>query len=335
MTSAEYSYIQEACNLRKLWAIHVPPLLIPYISYIVRQHLFALDPSREAHALKGLTHGSRNGFEAYALAKLLNCSVTGTDISETAEFFPSLKKHDFHYPLRDGDNKNMKFDFIYTNSYDHAHSPIACLKAMHENLNETGIIIIDMHESSSSTESTTTDPHVFTIETVRNYIDKLNTEDDCQLFLTAIHSINTVSSRPLHGRNKAEINKLIGMGIEIESIDKDLLRFKENSNFLVISKKTPRNNRAINEFVEFSLKSPSFMEDICKRNYTIDSLANDLLQCCFSSISIAQSVQSLFLEQAPFNWKQSFDSDDSFYKKYADHCALKKGSLIKELKLFT
>ena len=206
---------------------------------------------------------------------------------------------------------------------------------MHENLNETGIIIIDMHESSSSTESTTTDPHVFTIETVRNYIDKLNTEDDCQLFLTAIHSINTVSSRPLHGRNKAEINKLIGMGIEIESIDKDLLRFKENSNFLVISKKTPRNNRAINEFVEFSLKSPSFMEDICKRNYTIDSLANDLLQCCFSSISIAQSVQSLFLEQAPFNWKQSFDSDDSFYKKYADHCALKKGSLIKELKLFT
>ena len=86
MESIEYSYIQEACNLRKLWAIHVSPLLIPYISYIVKQYLFALDPSRDSDSVRGLTHGSRNGFEGYALAKLLNCAVTGTDISETANF---------------------------------------------------------------------------------------------------------------------------------------------------------------------------------------------------------------------------------------------------------
>ena len=264
----------------------------------------------------------------------MNCAVTATDISETANFFPSMRKHDFHFPLKDSENNIQEFDFIYTNSYDHAHSPIQCLHAMYETLKETGIIFIDMHESSSSIESTTTDPHVFTIDSVKDYIENFNSESHGQLFLTAVHSTDTVSSKPLLGRSRGESSKLIGMGIEVESVDQISLKFKEETIFLVITKKSPKKIKSLNKFVYFTIHDSSFIDNNLNEDHTAAKLADDLLQCCFSSISIAKNVQTLFMEQVPFNWSQGFKSDEDFYKKYAEHCINLGGSIIKDLKLF-
>ena len=245
-----------------------------------------------------------------------------------------MQKHDFHIPLKDSNQKNIKFDFIYTNSYDHAHSPVSCLGAMYDNLKKTGIIIIDMHESSSSLEATKLDPHVFTVESVLDYINSFNNEGRGELFMINVHSINSVSKQLLCGKSQAEINKLIGMGIAPKVVNHDALEFSEESVYLIISKKTPQSGSSLNHFVDFSLNSLSFMESICNADYTEDMLSDDLLRCCFGSISIAEKVQQLFLAQSPFNWNQGFASDEEFYEKYSEHCIKNQHSVIKNLRIF-
>jgi hypothetical protein len=74
----------------------------------------AIEPRR------GCCHGARNGWEVTVLTNLLpGCNIIGTDIAPTAWKF-GLEQMDFHEPPQ---NWTGRFDFIYSNSLDHSHSP--------------------------------------------------------------------------------------------------------------------------------------------------------------------------------------------------------------------
>lgn len=87
----------------------------------------------------GICHGSRNGYEVCKLKELLNCEVIGTDIANSAKKF-GLLQHDFHEIK---DEWIGKFDFIYTNSLDHAYDPETAIKNWSKCLSEKGLIYIE------------------------------------------------------------------------------------------------------------------------------------------------------------------------------------------------
>jgi SAM-dependent methyltransferase len=72
-------------------------------------------------ASDGICHGARNGFEVECLRQRMpGCKVTGTDIAPTATQFKNMLVWDFHNP---NPAWTGKFDFVYSNSLDHAYDP--------------------------------------------------------------------------------------------------------------------------------------------------------------------------------------------------------------------
>lgn len=87
----------------------------------------------------GLCHGSRNGTEVRWFAEKLGVEITGTDISDTASQF-GLVQWDFHKINPDWVGK---FDFIYTNSHDHAHDPKTAFTTWVDQLAPGGKLLIE------------------------------------------------------------------------------------------------------------------------------------------------------------------------------------------------
>ena len=106
-----YLAAQIATNARKLYGV-----------FACRAELEAIadDLLERGGAIRGCCHGARNGWEVTVLTNLLpGCNVVGTDIAPTAWKF-GLEKMDFHEPP---DKWTGRFDFVYSNSLDHSHSP--------------------------------------------------------------------------------------------------------------------------------------------------------------------------------------------------------------------
>lgn len=93
-----------------------------------------------SNGVRGLCHGTRNGFEQAYLAEQLGCDVVGTDISETAVQFPRSVQWDFHdvNPEWEG-----VIDFIYTNSLDQSWQPRIALTTWLGQLRTGGILFIE------------------------------------------------------------------------------------------------------------------------------------------------------------------------------------------------
>lgn len=91
--------------------------------------------------IKGICHGVRTGFEVNWFNNALESnSVIGTDIDPTAAQAKAVIKWDFQ-----AENKEWKgkFDFIYSNSHDHASDPEKTLRVWSEQLNENGLIFLE------------------------------------------------------------------------------------------------------------------------------------------------------------------------------------------------
>ena len=92
--------------------------------------------TRFVHGL-GICHGARNGFEVREFRKYGN-RVIGTDISDTAKDY-GLIQWDFHH------QKKIwlgRFDFVYTNSLDHSHTPRWAVRRFMEQLKPGGKCVI-------------------------------------------------------------------------------------------------------------------------------------------------------------------------------------------------
>ena len=84
----------------------------------------------------GLCHGVRTGYEVEELRRLLGIEVIGTEIATDRGH---VIKWDFH-ETKDGWIDSV--DFIYSNAFDHSHSPEACLDSWMSCIKQEGVCYI-------------------------------------------------------------------------------------------------------------------------------------------------------------------------------------------------
>ena len=90
----------------------------------------------------GLCHGTRRGAEQGWFTKHLtgHPAVIGTEISDTATDFPATIQWDFHDTK---DEWTGAADFVYSNSWDHAHDPYKAFGAWVSSLKPGGFMSLD------------------------------------------------------------------------------------------------------------------------------------------------------------------------------------------------
>jgi len=106
--------------------------------------------------IKGICHGSRNGFEQnFFNQKKDKFYVIGTDISDTAKNYKNSITHDFHEEKKEWLNN---FDFVYSNSLDQSFDPRKALVAWLNQLKKDGFIIIEHTDQHGVIASGKMDP---------------------------------------------------------------------------------------------------------------------------------------------------------------------------------
>lgn len=132
----KYVQIQTRTNKKKLSRVFASPLNISVICDEIMAR------TGKERPVTGLCHGTRNGLEQRMFIDALPAAsqILGTEISDTATSFPFTVQWDFH-------NRNEdwvgKFDFVYTNSHDHAYDLRAALNVWLECLNPEGVLVIE------------------------------------------------------------------------------------------------------------------------------------------------------------------------------------------------
>ncbi|MEI2387339.1 hypothetical protein [Breoghania sp. JC706] len=119
---------------------------------LIGEKLAARKPGEK---LKGLCHGSRNGFEQSCFIKAFGFDVIGTDISDTATQFDNSVQWDFH-------DRNEEwvaaFDFVYTNSHDQSWNPRQAFATWLDQLKDDGLLVIEHTNSHGPSEASQMDP---------------------------------------------------------------------------------------------------------------------------------------------------------------------------------
>ena len=147
----EYKAIQTAANRRKIEHVWADEGVLTALCRELRQEFGQTDGR-----LNGICHGTRNGFEQDFLAKQAGFGeVIGTEISDTAERFPNTRRWDFHEVDTDW---VQRFDFVYSNSLDHAWNPKLAVETWLNQLKPDGILALE-HTNGHTPEGTSeTDP---------------------------------------------------------------------------------------------------------------------------------------------------------------------------------
>ena len=133
----EYKKTQIKFNIKKINQIWADKYNLKKISNFLKKNI-------KKKNLKGLCHGSRNGFEQKKFMQFLTKSrVIGTDISPTAKEFENTIQHDFHK------KKWVScFDFIYSNSLDQSYNPKLALNVWLKQIKKNGFIVLEHTEQS-------------------------------------------------------------------------------------------------------------------------------------------------------------------------------------------
>jgi hypothetical protein len=151
----KYRAIQEEGNKRKIANVWADEKTIGFISAYLKE--------KQSDLSRGLCHGVRRGNEQRWFSEQLGIEVLGTDISETATQFPNTVQWDFHEVNPEWVGT---FDFVYTNSHDHAYDPKKALDAWVGQLRPGGAVFLE-HTMGHATDATSeldpfgVDPHVF------------------------------------------------------------------------------------------------------------------------------------------------------------------------------
>ena len=145
----EYRETQIHFNKKKIDKIWADKETLEKVSIFLKKNI-------NSSIIKGICHGSRNGFEQeFFNKKSSRFKVIGTDISETALNFNNSYVWDFHDKKTDWVNN---FDFIYTNSLDQSWKPANALEVWLEQLNEEGILFIEHTEAHGPLGTSEMDP---------------------------------------------------------------------------------------------------------------------------------------------------------------------------------
>lgn len=143
---AEYVAAQVAANRRKLGKVWATEATVAHLAQFLGDRL-APPPQR------GLCHGTRGGPEqAWFRRCLPGAEVWGTEIAPTAAAFPWTMQWDFH-ELRP--EWRGAWDFVYSNSLDHAYDPARALGAWVDALRVGGLCLVEhspAHDAASPSD---------------------------------------------------------------------------------------------------------------------------------------------------------------------------------------
>ena len=146
----EYKKLQIFHNIRKITKVFADETTLKRVGDLV------LKEFKNKDKIKGLCHGSRNGFEQNFLRSLSpKLEVLGTDISDTAKNYENSVVWDFH-DVKDEWVGNI--EFIYTNSLDQSWQPKVALQTWLSQLKPDGILVIEHTRSQSPTNASKIDP---------------------------------------------------------------------------------------------------------------------------------------------------------------------------------
>ena len=146
----EYKKTQIFHNVRKINKVFADKTTLKRVANIV------LNEFKDENHIKGICHGSRNGFEQNFLRELSErIYCIGTDISETAKNYENSVHWDFH-------DVNQSWigsqNFIYTNSLDQSWQPKVALQTWLSQLKPNGMLIIEHTSAHTPTNASKSDP---------------------------------------------------------------------------------------------------------------------------------------------------------------------------------
>ena len=145
----EYKDTQIFFNKQKINKVWADENTLKIVSNFLKENI-------KSEKIKGLCHGSRNGFEQKCfINEIPNAEVIGTDISETANDYDNSIVHDFH------DEKKewlSFFDFVYSNSLDQSYDPKLAISRWLDQLKINRYLIIEHAEQSGVVGSNKMDP---------------------------------------------------------------------------------------------------------------------------------------------------------------------------------
>ena len=145
----EYKETQIYYNKKKIDKVWADEKTLEKISNFLKENI-------SSNLIKGICHGSRNGFEQnFFNEKKDGFEVIGTDISETAKDYKNSIVHDFH------DEKKEwleNFDFVYSNSLDQSFDPQKALNTWLKQIKLGRYVIIEHSDQHGVVSSGKMDP---------------------------------------------------------------------------------------------------------------------------------------------------------------------------------
>ena len=145
----EYRETQIFYNKKKIDKVWADEITLEKISDFLKDKI-------KTNLIKGICHGSRNGFEQnFFNEKKDGFEVIGTDISDTAKNYKNSIVHDFHNEKKEWINN---FDFVYSNSLDQSFDPKKALEVWLNQIKEKGFIIIEHSDQHGVISSGKMDP---------------------------------------------------------------------------------------------------------------------------------------------------------------------------------
>ena len=145
----EYKETQISYNKKKIEHVWADEKTLEKISEFLLENI-------STSSVKGICHGSRNGFEQNFFNKKKDrFHVIGTDISDTAKNYKDSVTHDFHEEKKEWLNN---FDFVYSNSLDQSFDPRKALQTWLNQIKKNGFVIIEHTDQHGVIASGKMDP---------------------------------------------------------------------------------------------------------------------------------------------------------------------------------
>ena len=145
----EYKNTQIFFNKQKIDKVWADENTLKIVSNFLKENI-------KSEKIKGLCHGSRNGFEQKCfINEIPNVEVIGTDISETANDYDNSIVHDFHDDKKDWIEN---FDFVYSNSLDQSYDPEKALNTWINQVKKDRYVIIEHSDQHGVISSGKMDP---------------------------------------------------------------------------------------------------------------------------------------------------------------------------------
>lgn len=150
----DYKKTQIFYNKKKIEKVWADEITLKVLSEYLKNNI-------KSQKIKGMCHGSRNGFEQKCfLSEIPNLEIVGTDISETALNYENSVVHDFHDIKQDWIDY---FDFVYSNSLDQSYDPKKALNVWLDQIKRDRFVIIEHSDQHGVRSSGKMDP--FGVET--------------------------------------------------------------------------------------------------------------------------------------------------------------------------